>query len=419
TSKKAGKDLVNPLKWVTRGADEQAIWGECQGSGSKPYQTQIDLSSITFKCSCPSRKFPCKHGVALGLLYARQPDAFTQREAPAWVTEWISKRAQKEEKKTEKKDKPVDEAAQAKRQLAREEKVSDGIKELMIWIKDIVRNGIISMPEKDFAFWQGMSKRMVDAQAPGLAGMIKSICNINYFKEGWQSEFLDNLLNLYLAAKGYQNRALLEPGLLQDLRSWIGFTVNQEELKQQQGVLDTWLVLGKQVTDDDNLTVERTWLYGTGSNRYALVLQFIVKGQSSAALLFSPGMYIDAELVYYPSVAPMRALIKRHIANNAKMPQQLYRGWKDVVETETAICSSFPVRGERPYIIAQLVPVLHHGKWWLKDRSHNMMPVREGPAGIWKLLSLSGGHALDTVVIGKENTYEPIGVWNNEYYKVI
>jgi hypothetical protein len=68
-SVKAAKGLVIPTKWPRLGYDEAAIWGECQGSGSKPYQTQIDLSEPAFRCSCPSRKFPCKHGLALGLLY--------------------------------------------------------------------------------------------------------------------------------------------------------------------------------------------------------------------------------------------------------------------------------------------------------------------------------------------------------------
>ena len=99
SSKKAGKELANPLKWVSVGANDEAIWGECQGSGSKPYQTQIDLRNIAFKCSCPSRKFPCKHGIALALLHARLPESFKDNQSPAWVTEWISKRAEKEEKR--------------------------------------------------------------------------------------------------------------------------------------------------------------------------------------------------------------------------------------------------------------------------------------------------------------------------------
>jgi hypothetical protein len=372
SSKKAGKELANPSKWVTKGANEQAIWGECQGSGSKPYQTQIDLSNIAFKCSCPSRKFPCKHGIALGLLYARQQNLFAETTMPAWVDEWISKRSQKEEKKAEKKDKPVDEAAQAKRQQAREQKVADGIEELLTWIKDIVRNGIINIPEKGYQYWDGMAKRMVDAQAPGLAGMVRGLANIDYFKEGWQTNFLDALLNIYLIVKGYQNKDLLEPLVLQDVRASIGFTINQDELREKQGVKDVWLVAGKQISDDDNLTVERNWLYGINSNQYALVLQFIIRGQGAGVLL-SPGMCIEAELVYFPSTSPLRALIKQQTTTNSKLPQQLFHSWKEVAETETTICAQLPVRTERPYAIQGLLPVYHDGKWWLKEKNEDLI----------------------------------------------
>jgi hypothetical protein len=417
-SKKSGKDLAAPAKWVTRGANHKAIWGECQGSGSKPYQTQIDVNDIAFKCSCPSRKFPCKHGIALGLLYVRQPDIFIDAAMPPWVDEWISRRLQKEETKTEKKEKPIDEAAQAKRKQARDRKVADGIEELLIWIKDIIRNGIINIPDKGFPYWEGMARRMIDAQSPGLAGMVKGLGNTNFFKEGWQSTFLDNLLNIYLIAKGYQNREMLDEMLLQDVKNWIGFTVNQEELMGQEGYSDEWLILGKQVSEDDNLTIERNWLYGINSNRYALVLQFIVNGQG-ASLLLSPGMCIAAELVYYPSVLPMRALIKRQTVTEVKHPLQWFNSWKEVVETESSLCSLLPVRNERPYVIRNLVPVQYERGWWLKDSNSDMFPIRAGFSGLWKLLGLSGGFSLDMVVVGKEDTYEPIGVWHNQSYKVI
>ena len=72
-SAKAAQGLLAPKKWTSLGVDETAIWGACQGSGSNPYQTQIDLAEPAFKCSCPSRKFPCKHALALFLLFAEQP----------------------------------------------------------------------------------------------------------------------------------------------------------------------------------------------------------------------------------------------------------------------------------------------------------------------------------------------------------
>jgi hypothetical protein len=31
SSKKSGRELANPSKWVKRDISERAVWGECQG----------------------------------------------------------------------------------------------------------------------------------------------------------------------------------------------------------------------------------------------------------------------------------------------------------------------------------------------------------------------------------------------------
>lgn len=413
-SKKPGKDLANPSKWVSKGANEQALWGECQGSGSKPYQTQVDLANIAFKCSCPSRKFPCKHGLGLLLLYARQKNSFTDTAAPVWVTEWLGKRTGKQEKKT-KDEKPVDEAAQAKRQQARTQKVTNGIAELQLWIKDIVRNGILSMPEKGFPWFENMAKRMVDAQAPGLANMIRNLGETSFYAEGWQTGFVNQLVRIYLAMEGFNHLATVPETLQNDIRTLIGFTQNQEELKEQKGITDIWMVLAKQTTEDDNVTTERNWLFGVQSRQYALVLQFIVRGQGMQ-LTFIPGMAVEAELVFFPSVSPLRAIVKQQVASNANVQLNGFSNWQQVVESETQLGSTWPVRNERPYIIQQLKPVQYNNQWWLQDASNHIMQMKNEQKAIWKLLSLSGGNAMDMAVIGIEHQYEPVGVWLNDRY---
>lgn len=416
-SKKSGKDLANPSKWVSKGANEKALWGEAQGSGSKPYQTQVDLVNIAFKCSCPSRKFPCKHGLGLLLFNARQPNAFTETNAPAWVIDWLIKRTEKEEKKAAQEDKPVDAEAQAKRQKARQAKVEDGIEEMRTWIKDIVRNGILSMPDKGAGWFENMAKRMVDAQAPGLANMVRSLGDTNFYAEGWQGNFMDQLISIYLVIEGYKN-AVANEVLHQDIKNWIGFTQNQDELKEKNGVTDTWLVLSKQTTEVDNISTEKNWLYGTNTNQYALVLQFIVRGQG-AQFSLTPGMYLQAELIFFSAALPLRALIKRQISANAVCQFSSFNNWQQVSETETSICSTMPVRSERPYIIQKLRPVKYNGTWWLQDSDFNMMQMKNEHRYLWKLLSLSGGSSMDMAVIGKENQYQPIGVWHNDEYKTL
>jgi len=415
-SKKAGKDLSSPLKWVSKGMNEKAIWGECQGSGSKPYQTQIDIGEIAFKCSCPSRKFPCKHGLGLLLFHAKYSSSFTDNTAPPkWVEEWLDKRNERAEKKTEQQNKPVDEAAQAKRLQAREQLIDDGIADLLLWMKDLVRNGIITLPEKGTTVFDNLAKRMVDAKAPGLANRLKMMGNINYYKEGWQSIFIQQLSSLYLVVSGFTNKEQLNTLLLEDIRSNIGFTKNQEELKTQMGVQDVWLVLGKQITEEDQITTERNWLYGTNSKQYALVLQFSVRGQGISFSL-TPGICIDAELVFYPSVAPLRAIIKQQSAVTNTIHIDGYNNWDAVVLAEAGINTVLPIPTERPFIVQQLTTVLYKNQWWLKDADNHLMQLPEHFPKLYNLLSLSGGKALKMTVIGRENIFEPIGVWVNNQY---
>ena len=136
SSVKAAQALLKPGQWPTLGFNENAVWGECKGSGSKPYQVEADLSGPVFKCTCPSRKFPCKHSLALLLLRVQQEAAFTQGEAPDWVKEWLDareKRAARQEQKQENKGQPADPAAAAKREASRLKRMAAGLDDLERW----------------------------------------------------------------------------------------------------------------------------------------------------------------------------------------------------------------------------------------------------------------------------------------------
>jgi uncharacterized Zn finger protein len=61
----AGRRLASSAHWQGLGRSGRALWGECKGS--RRYQTRVDLSDLAARCSCPSRKLPCKH--TLGLLF--------------------------------------------------------------------------------------------------------------------------------------------------------------------------------------------------------------------------------------------------------------------------------------------------------------------------------------------------------------
>ena len=69
-SQRTALSLASGRAWPVTGAaaGADAVWGECRGSAAAPYRTVVDLSGPAYRCSCPSRKIPCKHVLALLLL---------------------------------------------------------------------------------------------------------------------------------------------------------------------------------------------------------------------------------------------------------------------------------------------------------------------------------------------------------------
>ena len=65
----AAKKVAKPAKWQATGRKGTVLWGTAIGS-SGTYSTWVDTASKELECSCPSRKRPCKHALALCLMDA-------------------------------------------------------------------------------------------------------------------------------------------------------------------------------------------------------------------------------------------------------------------------------------------------------------------------------------------------------------
>src|SRR6202034_1641095 len=97
SSRRSGAALGRPAPWSGAGVAGDALWGLCAGSGKNPYQVVVDLSGPAYQCSCPSRKFPCKH--ALGLLLNWANGSVPEESAPAdFAAAWLAERRARAEK---------------------------------------------------------------------------------------------------------------------------------------------------------------------------------------------------------------------------------------------------------------------------------------------------------------------------------
>ena len=406
----AGKKLAAGRDWTNVAHDARALWGECKGSAL--YQVRVDLSDLSAKCSCPSRKFPCKHALGLLLKAAADPAGIATVEAPDWVQDWIARRgaaAEKREGRAAAAATPVDEQAQARRAQKRAARVDDGIAALDLWLDDLVRNGLATVADKGTDVWEAQAARLVDAQAPGLAARLRRVGDIPRSAPDWTRRVLIELGRLALLTEGYRRLGALDDPLRDDVRGLVGWTLKDEEvIERGTSVDDRWLVIGQRTEDEDRLRVQRNWLLGLESGRYALVLQFAV-GLAPFEASFIPGTLVDARVRYWPSAHPSRALVEERRGNPVPWAGEPvgYTSFDDVLGATTSALAVQPWLDRHPCVVRDVRPARRDaGRWYLVDGAGRALPL--APRDHRRLLAISGGHPMGVAAEWDGETLLPL-----------
>jgi hypothetical protein len=409
-SVKAGRDLAAPRKWALLGGDEEALWGLAQGSGKNPYQTQVLLSEPAFKCSCPSRKFPCKHGLGLLFIAAQQPEAITSTDRPDWVIEWLVSRAQRVEKAKERQEKKEegtgpDTAAQEKRREKRGSRVDDGVQLLQQWLADLLKRGLADPGVTHFTFWEDMARRMIDAQATGLARRLRWAAEITRSGSGWETLLMDELGRLHLLLTAYMNRAELEENLRAEVEQAIGWTVPTDDVLRNPGITDDWFCAAQTVIEEDRLIISTTWLLGAQQRRWAQVSS-VTPAHQRVTDRPPLGKNLRGDLAFYPGCAPIRALFKPGspvIDNVRAFPAT--ETFAAMLERHAAILALNPWRARMPFMV-RAQPGTLKGLDVLVDESAAALPLRVQPTIRHILLALSGGQPIPLCGLWDGNTAE-------------
>lgn len=308
----AARKLATPGPWSETGSTDALVWGRCQGSGRTPYQVSVDLTGPAYRCSCPSRKFPCKHALALlvlmvrGVLDGGVGGTAAGGDARAWA-EQRAARAADEAQRAAAPARPRDEAAAAKRLAQRLELMDAGAEELALWLTDLVRAGVVTARSQPASWWEQAAARLVDAQLPGLGERLRDLSSEVHRRPDWPQHLLDEVAALWTVVRAWRRRTDLDPRTAADLRVVVGWATPSEEVRTADAVEDHWQVLGAHRTDDGRLQQQRTWLQGIGTGERVVLLDHAAgTGVLPAARLV--GSVLDATLARYPGSSPRRAL---------------------------------------------------------------------------------------------------------------
>jgi hypothetical protein len=438
--------------WPTLGRDGEAalIWGECQGSGSTPYRVMADLRDLGNKCTCPSRKFPCKHVLALLWLACEAMDRFDPGETPSWVEEWMSRRRPKKaggegEKTPEAKAsfaeaeaaiaaKPADpkaaERAEAQRVRLREEReagITAGLEELDRWVLDRLDEGLANFPATATQSCRSAAARLIDAKAPGLAAMVDELATklFRIPQPSRASYAMERLSAIALLSSAYRNQQLLPETLRADVRRMIGWTVRREELledKDAPRVSGRWLVVcARSEVQPDRIRRLETWLLRVGELEdsgpdFALLLDFVPLAGGASSPPFYAGEEFEAELVFYPSAAPLRALMASRGQANGGIAWGNAPSVSDALDAWDGVLACQPWQESWPMLIGGVRVMRGEGDTlWLTDGGADALPLEiaksEAIAPLISLPSIKVAGLWDGRCYALLAAETPIGPW--------
>ncbi|MFK7931871.1 MAG: SWIM zinc finger domain-containing protein [Saprospiraceae bacterium] len=399
------KSLSKPEKWRLLQANTNLVWGECKSSGAQYYKTVADLTDHTTYCTCPSRKVPCKHALALLKLVYNQVEFFQMTEdAPTWVAENLAKRdATPDPERVAQNEANVEKNKQKRLELMR-----IGFIELERWLQDVFRQGLASLDSVDSEYWLDLSARMVDAKLGSVGRRIKSLMYLQQ-QEQWHEVLLKELAELYLLAQGFKNLDQLPANLQTEILTTAGVNLRKQDVLNNSGVKDYWLVIGQTEGEEDNLNFRRTWLLSKQKQQFALLLDF-TWGNNAFEEEWEVGQLFWGEVVYYPGNYPQRGIFK--FFEKSEEPFDNFSGcvdFKDFQQRYAKIIAANPWLTTTPALLEDVIPIYNkNGELVLVDILGKQIKVKMSGRSPWTLLALSGGQPICLFGEWKNQTFIPL-----------
>ncbi|SDU91554.1 SWIM zinc finger [Microlunatus sagamiharensis] len=395
-SRRAALPLVSSRVWSESGRGGPLLWGRCRGSAT--YAVVVapgPAPALSATCTCPSRKSPCKHALALLLRWA--DGLLPPGERPGWA----QVPATADGPGTGDADRVPDAAAAAARAAERRAKVAAGLDELDRWLLDQVRTGLSAWERQPWARVEGVAARMVDAQAPGVAGLLRGLPGLlaRTDQSAWPARLLEALAGLHLLVLAHRGLDALPADLAATVRSRIGYPVARAAVLDGLGgpsVADRWSALGAVDSLEGRLESRRVWLWGSASRRWALLLSFAVPG-SGLDDSVAVGQVLDATAHRYPGAAEHRVLLEERREADDTSPDWPQAG---VVETQRAWAAQLaadPWSTRMPAVLraVPVVPTRPGEPWHLADADGTAVRLLPGATEPWPLLAASGGRPVD------------------------
>jgi len=404
--------------WNKKGA---YLWANFKGKSIQSYQPYIELSDpIKFKCNCSSRQNPCKHGLALLLLYQDQHEDFkTVDSFPKGLVDWI--KAKKDvgtpvdENYLAEKAAKASQAKSANRQKRIDQMIA-GSFHIQEWLLDVMKRGLAQLEGQPEEFWSSIVARAVDHKLGGLTFYINELYYLVHENDQWA-----NLLPLKLAwlnqvLYGFQNFESWKPEWQMELLRIGGVTTKSEELENLPGVEDDWAILHLEITEADNGGYFRKcWLIGKKTNRLGYLMEFNFREPKFSSLP-KVGRWFNGEIVFYPGPTPLRMRIRKignPLLNIKSLPG--LDNFKSLNVFYQQNLKNNPWLLELPVIVHDVIPQ-YKDKAFLLDKNGKRIDLDEVEENWWKVMAVSAGTPIAIFAIWNGYQMKLKGVSKQERY---
>lgn len=300
----------------------------------------------------------------------------------------------------------------------RQARIDEGVALLLRALADLVRQGLA---RADAGALAALSRRMFDAQAPGLALALDRAAR----EEDAERRVLA-LGRACLVCDMWRARGWLPAALCADVEQAVGIALTYPAVEAHGDLVrDTWLVLGHTCDLDpgQQLVTTRTWLCGRDTGRSALVLRFTVglgAGRARTARrpsppreglnddsatpelddALEPGTSFVGTLAFWPSAAPQRA---RVVAREGEVAPLVTRRLPGRAGIDEALAEHAGCLARQPLAWRSLV-VLGDVKIGPRPGAPGVAQVVDGAQALplvspWcmTIVAVAGGQAVDLV----------------------
>src|SRR5215467_7844773 len=435
----AARKLLKPSFWPTLAQGDGLVWGECQGSGATPYRVVVNESDAGYKCTCPSRKFPCKHSLGLMWMRADKSSAFVSAPVPEWVKDWLSRRRgsssapAKNEEEAQPKARPsirlteIPEAAttadpkaeqraaaaRERNRLEREEAVLAGLEDLDTWLLDQVQHGMATFVAQAAQSCRTIAQRLVDAKAPGLAGRLDALPTRLFTLPGpvRPTAAIRELGQVHLISQAYRRASELSELLAADARQAVGWSITREALLSDSEALRVnarWRVVAiVSEAQPDRLRRVETWMWRQSDSDSmppcAVLIDFVPISTGAATGGYLVGDQIEAEVTFYRSSVPLRAQISKLKKSAEQSSEQLALPTKSL----GASCTDYErALGQLPWL--GTIPLTFRSA--NVRRSGEQLFVHDDDSGL--CLPLHTSQATNALPLASVGPIDGIGLWN-------